>query len=139
MSSQPAPPAVFTAAQAESGRLAYEKTCGKCHTPTLTGRNGDAGELPPLDSLSPDYQAFIQKFGPVPALAGKAFIGRWKDRTLAQVVARFQEGVNAFPPDGMTGETAVEITAYALKVSGAKPGDAPLTRSTSATVASIIR
>jgi hypothetical protein len=30
--------AVFTAAQAEAGRIAYENTCGKRHTPTLPGR-----------------------------------------------------------------------------------------------------
>ena len=32
-------PAVFTAAQAEAGRTAYENSCGKCHTLTLLGRN----------------------------------------------------------------------------------------------------
>src|SRR3954469_17839767 len=29
---QPTPPSVFTSAQAEAGRHAYENTCGKCHT-----------------------------------------------------------------------------------------------------------
>ncbi len=39
--------------------MAYENTCGKCHTPTLTGRKGDPGELPPLSSLSGFYRKFI--------------------------------------------------------------------------------
>ena len=46
-----APPAVYTAAQAAAGRTAYESSCGKCHTSTLLGRKGEAGELPPLGSL----------------------------------------------------------------------------------------
>jgi hypothetical protein len=41
---QPTPSAAFTSAQAEAGRVAYENTCGKCHTPTLLGRKGDPGE-----------------------------------------------------------------------------------------------
>ena len=129
---------VFTAAQAEAGRVAYEKTCGKCHTQTLMGRKGDAGELPPLDSLSASYQGFIRKYGPVPALAGKDFVARWKVKTAAQVVARFNEGVGAFPPEGMHAETAVEITAYALQVSAAKPGNRPLSKTTDLAIGSIV-
>lgn len=134
---QPARSGVFTTAQAEAGRAAYEKTCAKCHTPSLMGRKGDAGDLPPLESLSVAYQEFIKMYGPVPALAGKEFVGRWQDKTVAQVIARFQEGVNAFPPEGMNGETAVEISAYALQVSGAKAGDRPLTRAVQTTVGSL--
>jgi cytochrome c553 len=58
---QPTPSGVFTSAQAEAGRLAYERTCGKCHTNALTGRKGDPGELPPLSSLPASYQEFIRK------------------------------------------------------------------------------
>ena len=50
---QPAPPAVFTAAQAEAGRVAYENSCGRCHILTMLGRKGDPSELPPADSLHP--------------------------------------------------------------------------------------
>src|SRR5450631_1378248 len=49
-------PGVFTSAQAEAGRTAYENTCGKCHTSTLLGRKGEKGELPPVSSLSAAYQ-----------------------------------------------------------------------------------
>jgi cytochrome c5 len=135
---QPGSPAVFTLAQAEAGRLAYEKTCVRCHTTTLLGRKGNVGELPPVDSLSASDQEFIKKFGPVPALARTDFITRWKDKTVAQVIARFQEGVNAFPPEGVTSETAVEITAYALQISGAKTGDRPLIKTSDVAVRSIV-
>ena len=135
---QPGSPAVFTLAKAEAGRLAYVKTCVRCHTTTLLGRKGNAGELPPVDSLSTSDQEFIKRFGPVPALAGREFITRWKEKTLAQVIARFQEGVNAFPPEGVTSETAAEITAYSLQVSGAKTGDRPLIKTSDVAVRSIV-
>jgi len=117
--------------------VAYEKTCGKCHTTRLLGRRGDADELPPVNTLSASYQEFIQTFGPVPPLAGKDFTARWGSKTVAQLIARFQEAVTAFPPDGLTDATTVEITAYALQVSGAKAGSRPLTRTTDVTVGSI--
>lgn len=51
----PGKPAVFTLAQAEAGRVAYAESCGQCHTPTLLGRKGQPGELPPIGSLSEYY------------------------------------------------------------------------------------
>ena len=74
---QPNTLGVFTPAQAEAGRKAYERTCGKCHTNTLMGRNGGRDELPPIDSLPASYQEFIGKTNRVPPLAGKVFLSRW--------------------------------------------------------------
>ena len=74
---QPTSSGVFTSAQAEAGRLAYERTCGQCHTNTLMGRKGDPGELPPLSSLPASYQKFIGPRGFVAPLTGKVFIDRW--------------------------------------------------------------
>ncbi len=136
---QPTPPSIFTSAQAEAGRAAYENTCGKCHTPTLLGRKGDPGELPPLSSLSASYQEFIGPRGFVRPLAGKDFIDRWGSKTAAQLIARFQETVAAFPPEGMNDETTVNITAYVLQVNGAKAGNRSLTRATDVVVSSITR
>ncbi len=56
---QPAQTSVFTSAQAEAGRRSYENTCGRCHTYSLHGRKGEAGELPPVSSLSEADQKFI--------------------------------------------------------------------------------
>jgi mono/diheme cytochrome c family protein len=138
---QPAPPSVFTSAQAEAGRIAYENTCGKCHTPTLLGRKGAPGELPPIGSLSEDYQKFIGSRGTVPPLAGPVFMSRWGSKTAAQLIARFQ--VTASDPffrfEGMNEETTVNITAYVLQVNGATAGTKPLTRTTDAVVNSITR
>jgi hypothetical protein len=130
---------VFTAAQAEAGRIAYERTCGKCHTTTLKGRTGDPSERPPLDSLSDSYRKFIGPRGFVAPLAGKVFLDRWGGKTAGQLIARFQETIDDpyFMFEDMTDETTVNITAYVLEVNGAKPGPQPLTRGTSVVVNAI--
>ena len=69
-------PSVYTAAQAEAGRTAYENSCGKCHALTLLGRNTVEDGLPPVDSLPASYQEFIRKSKHVPPLAGKVFLSR---------------------------------------------------------------
>jgi hypothetical protein len=133
------PAAVFTSAQAEAGRIAYDRTCGQCHTPTLTGRKGDPGEIPPVSSLSERYQKFIGPRGFVPPLVGKTFIERWGDRTAGQLIARFQETVDSFRFEGFDKETTIDITAYVLQVNGAKAGSKALTRSTDAVVSATVR
>ena len=138
---QPTTSGVFTSAQAEAGRQAYERTCGRCHTNTLMGRKGEPGELPPLSSLSASYQKFIGPRGFVAPLAGKVFIDRWGEKTAAQLIARLQETIDDpyFQFEDMNDETTVNITAYVLQVNGAKAGTEPLTRATSVIVSSITR
>jgi mono/diheme cytochrome c family protein len=144
---EPAPPEVFTAAQAEAGRKAYENTCGNCHTPSLRGRKGDPGELPPVSSI-PAYMQDMAR-GIVPPLAGADFMGRWGSNTAAQLIERIEEAVGAFPPEGTnipvpghapaaSDPTSVNITAYVLQVNGAKAGTQPLTKTTTATTAAIV-
>jgi hypothetical protein len=137
---QPATLTVFTSAQAEAGRIAYENSCGKCHTHTLLGRKGEDGELPSVASLSAPYQKFIGTPIRVPPLAGKVFLSRWGQKTAAELIARFQ--VTASDPfftfEGMDDDTVVNITAYVLKINGAKTGTQPLTRTTSAVVNSVV-
>lgn len=137
---QPATPTVFTSAQAEAGRTAYENSCGKCHTYTLLGRKGEDGELPPVTSLSAAYQKFIGTPNHVPPLAGKVFLSRWGQKTAAELIARFQITASDrfFQFEGMDDDAVVNITAYVLKMNGAKPGTQRLTRTTSAVVNSIV-
>ena len=138
---QPAPTGVFTPAQATAGRVAYARTCGQCHTPSLAGRKGGQDELPPLSSLPDHYRKFIGSRGFVPPLAGKDFIDRWGAKPAGQLIARFQEtaGDPFFQFADMTDETTVDITAYVLQVNGAKAGTQPLTRTTGVIVGSITR
>lgn len=134
-------PGVFTSAQAEAGRKAYENTCGRCHTYTLLGRKGDAGEFPPVSSLPAAYQKFIGNPNHVPPLAGKVFLERWGEKTAAELIARFQVTASDkfFQFEGMTDDTTVNITAYVLQVNGAKAGSQPLTRTTGNVVNSLIQ
>jgi mono/diheme cytochrome c family protein len=130
---------VFTAAQAQAGQAAYENTCGQCHTPTLLGRKGEPGELPPLTSLSPGWQKFIATSrGIVPPLAGKTFRDRWGEKSIAQFILRLQEAVPAFPPEGMNDQTTVNIAAYVLRQNGARAGAEPLTRNTRGILNSVL-
>jgi hypothetical protein len=131
---------IFTSAQAASGRVAYEKTCGRCHTLTLMGRQGNPEERPMVSSLSEADQKFIENYGGrVPPLAGKVFLQRWGAKTAAQLVARFQEAKFSFAEAGLTDdEDIVHITAYVLQVNGAKAGSQALTRGTSTVINSIV-
>jgi len=138
---EPAPTRVFTSAQAEAGRKSYENTCGRCHTYSLMGRKGEAGELPPVSSLSEAYQKFIGNPNHVPPLAGEVFLKRWGDKTVAQLIDRFQITVSdpSFKFKDIDDDTTVNITAYVLQVNGAKAGTQSLTRETRAVVNSVVK
>ncbi len=107
---------------------------------TLLGRKGEDGELPPVASLPASYQKFIGNPVHVPPLAGKIFLGRWGQKTGAELIARF--GVTAKDPffqfEGMNDETIVNITAYVLQVNGAKAGTQPLTTTNRVVVDSML-
>jgi cytochrome c len=132
---------IFTSAQAVAGRAAYEKSCGRCHTVTLQGRQGNPDERPTVNSLSDADRKFIGDYdNRVPPLAGKAFVERWGSKTAAELVARFQEAKFSFKEAGITDdEDIVRITAYILQMNGAKPGSDALTRATAASVNSVVQ
>ena len=64
---QPAATAVFTLEQAAAGRAAYNANCASCHRPDLGG------------------------FNEAPQLAGGNFMNTWRERTMANLVARIDE------------------------------------------------
>jgi mono/diheme cytochrome c family protein len=112
VSGQPAVPApVFTAAQAEAGRAAYQTTCASCHSGDLGG-NGEA-----------------------PELAGSSFMGSWRTQT-TQDLFKYVQGM---PPGGpnLTAEEYVPIVAYILQQNGAAAGDQPFTATTSASIGAV--
>ena len=133
-------PAVFTGAQAEAGRAAYENSCGRCHTYTLLGRNGAEGELPPLTSLPEPFLKFIGPRKHVPALIGKDFVMKYGQKTLAEMFTLFRGAADTTPVSElhMSDDTLVNITAYILRSNGAKPGNQPLTAKTSALFNSVV-
>jgi hypothetical protein len=144
------PAGIFTAAQANAGRTAYESTCVLCHTPSLQGRKGLPGEVPAVSSLPDNIQDTIKQAGGfVPPLAGPDFLKHWGSRTAADLIQRINEAVGAFPPEGTnipvpghgpgpSDPTGVNLAAYFLQASGAKAGTQPLTRTNTVVVNSVI-
>lgn len=143
------PAGIFTAAQANAGRTAYESTCVLCHTPSLQGRKGLPGEVPAVSSLPDNMQDTIRQVGGfVPPLAGPDFLQHWGSRTAADLIQRINEAVGAFPPEGAnvirghgpdpSDPTGVNLAAYFLQASGAKAGTQPLTKTSTVVVNSVI-
>lgn len=130
-------PAVYTLQQAEEGRLALKTnsfgTCTDCHASALTGRNGDAGELPALSSLREDYQKTLSPYGgKVPALVGPEFRKRWATRTTKDLSREFQGRFG-----NLSEETRLNLIAYILQANGALPGTQPLTATTDVQIRSL--
>src|SRR5688500_8405000 len=99
----PAAPGPFTAAQATSGRTAYDQNCAGCHGPDLRG---------------------------VPALAGPAFIGGWGTRSTRDL---FNTIRSSMPPDRagqLREEVYLDIVAYIMQTNGRTPGNQMLTATT---------
>lgn len=137
---EPVPTAPYTLAQAQVGRVAYESSCGKCHTNELSGRTGAPGEMPPVSSLPPKMRIVVEAAeGKIPPLAGKSFLERWQDKTTKQLSHRIEEAVGGFPPDGADAETYLKVTAYILQANGAKPGPETFSPATAVEIRSITR
>lgn len=144
LAQSPTLPSVFTTAQAEAGRKAFqekggtsgnkEAACAYCHTVSLTGRVGAPGELPALSSLEPTMQQAIQSSGRIPPLAGPKFIAVWGARTTQDLTNRIKLAAGQDEPE----ETSVNLAAYILQVNGAKPGAQKLTAATAVSVLDVI-
>jgi hypothetical protein len=136
---EPAPPAVFTAAQADGGKAAYQSTCGKCHTATLLGRTGKPGELPPIDSLPVVMQEVVRAAGGnVPPLAGADFLARWEGQTTMDLSVRIKTAIGGFPPEGTGKDTYLDLTAYILQANGAQSGTQALTGATAVAIGQVV-
>lgn len=132
-------PAVFTSGQTEAGRTAYEKSCGQCHTYTLRGRKGEAGELPALESLPAPFLKFIGPAKRVPPLIGNDFVRKYSPKSVAQMFSLFRGAADTTPVAAlhMNDDTVVNITAYILQMNGGKPGDEVLTKTSAVAFGSV--
>jgi alcohol dehydrogenase (cytochrome c) len=102
MSAQQAPGAAsYTAAQATSGRAAYDQNCAGCHGPA--GRNGTA-----------------------PALAGPDF-GGWSTRPVRDLISTIRASMPSDRPGQLREEVYLDIVAYILQTNGVAPGAQMLT------------
>jgi len=133
-------PAVFTAAQAEAGQAAYEKSCGRCHTYSLLGRKGDEGEVPPIASLPAPFLKFIGPAKRVPPLVGENFVQKYGQKKVSDLFVLFRGAANTTPVADlhMSDDDIVNITAYILEKNGAKPGNQPLTATLARAFGSVV-
>lgn len=104
---QPAAPAPFTAAQAASGRTAYDQNCSGCHGTDLRG---------------------------VPALAGPDFIGGWSTRPVKDLISTVSSSMPPDRPGQLRQEVYLDIVAYILQTNGRTPSDQMLTANSNALV-----
>jgi cytochrome c553 len=123
----------FTAAQAASGKVAVESSCGICHLRTLRGRTGEEDESPAFDALPRRFQDFI-KTGYVPPLVGEEFLAKWKGKTVLQLAEYLGSAGKSFPTAGMDETTYLSIAAYVLQMNGVPAGNQELTPSSTMTV-----
>jgi mono/diheme cytochrome c family protein len=92
----------FTAAQAATGKTAYNASCAVCHGSTMT--NGTFGT----------------------PLAGEYFRTQWLGKTVRAFFDRAQKTMPPAAPGSLAAETYASIVAYILEVNGFKAGDSPL-------------
>ena len=107
-------PAPFTQAQSDAGRDSFMTSCASCHGENLAG-------------------------GGAPALAGQSFsTGAFGRRTTAQLYTFIHDRMPFCEGGSLANETYVNIVAFILQANGAKPGNEPLTATTSVKVSDIV-
>lgn len=92
---------VYTAAQAEEGKLLYDGACAVCHGPNLRG----SFEAPPLTGR---------------------LIANWSGGSVGALHGYVQKAMPLFAPGSMSAEDTSKIVAYILKTDGYPAGAAPL-------------
>ena len=94
---------IFTEAQAERGRVAYEAHCGECHGEGLGG-----GEM-------------------APGLTGVAFRFRWRGLKVAAIYDSVQSTMPPEEPATLGDQVYIDVVAFLLSANGYPTGDRELT------------
>jgi cytochrome c len=81
---------VYTDAQAERGKAAFEQNCAKCHGGQLQGMD----EIPPL--------------------AGSHFMADWETQSIADLVQRIHNTMPMDNPGALSTATSTDVVAYLL-------------------------
>ena len=92
---------VYTADQAKRGEMLYGDACASCHDPKLVGGIG-------------------------PALAGKDFIGAWKDRTVGDVFTKIKVEMPLTAPGTLSSEQTADVVSFILSANQFPAGAAAL-------------
>lgn len=93
---------IFTEAQAERGRAAYEAHCAECHGEGLGG-----GEM-------------------APGLTGVAFRFRWRGLTVADIYDSVESTMPPEEPATLGDRTYIDVVAFLLSANGYPAGDREL-------------
>jgi alcohol dehydrogenase (cytochrome c) len=93
---------VFTAAQAQAGRTAYEQYCVECHHGSLRG----TGHGPPLQ--------------------GAVFVRRWSDRTTDELIQYISQFMSTTVPSSVTADVYPALAAHILSSNTAPAGSQAL-------------
>jgi hypothetical protein len=113
------PPAVFTADQAELGRIMYRtqqpgvkagSACVDCHLDAMTGKDGKPW---------------------VPPLAGPDFLAKWGPQSTRGLYKRIQL------VEPLTNEKYLGLVAYILRANGAKAGPQALSAESLVTISAV--
>jgi len=93
---------VYTAGQAEQGKLQFERTCASCHGPELEGG----------------------QFGP--ALKGESFEGRWAGKALSDLFYYIRNNMPPTNPGSLGNRNLSQVIAWILQQNGVAAGGQPL-------------
>jgi mono/diheme cytochrome c family protein len=93
---------VYTAEQAQQGKVLYQKQCASCHGTALEG----VGKNPPL--------------------TGSVFLDKWTDQTMADLFMKTNSTMPASDPGTMTPDDTSRVLAYILSMNKFQPGKNPL-------------
>ena len=104
---------IFTTAQAEAGRTAFQANCAECHRPDLSG----SFEAPPL--------------------AGGNFFNAWRELPVRELVNRIRDTMPPANPGAVGEQAAVTIVAFLLQSNGASAGTQTLAAATAAPIGSV--
>ena len=94
---------IFTEAQAERGRVAYDAHCGECHGEGLGG-----GEM-------------------APGLTGVAFRFRWRGLKVADIYDSVESTMPPEEPATLGDQVYIDVVAFLLSANGYPTGDRELT------------
>jgi mono/diheme cytochrome c family protein len=93
---------VYTAAQAERGRLVVQSHCGECHSDDLRGGEG-------------------------PALVGSTFMVKWETHTAERLFHKIRDTMPSVGSTEVSEKEKLETVAYILQQNGFPPGPTELT------------
>ena len=102
----------YAAAQAESGRAAYERECAACHQANLQG----------------SFEA--------PQLAGESFLRFWADLSTRDLFDRIRSSMPPGQAGSLTDAEYLDVVAYLLQANGAPAGSGALTAAATVAIGS---